>query len=70
MGSAWWGSEATRLREGVRVGGEKKARDFGGIDGEEGYHGTGNGSPTLCVWVRGGDRESVCTVPSVSVCVC
>jgi hypothetical protein len=38
--------------------GEKKARDFGGFNGEKGYHGTRNGSPTLCVWVVR-ERESL-----------
>lgn len=59
MGPAWWGSEASRLREGVRGGGEKKARDFGGFDGEKEYHGSGNGSPTLCVGEGEREKETV-----------
>ena len=66
MGSAWWGSEARILHEGVKGRGEKKARDFGGFDGEKGYHGTGNGSPTLGVWVGERERE---TVECVRLCV-
>jgi hypothetical protein len=47
------------LRKGVKGRGEKKARDFGGFDGEKGYHGTRNGSPTLCVWMGERERESL-----------
>ena len=57
MCSAWWGSKASILCEGVKGQGEKKVRDFGGFDREKGYHGTGNGSPTLSVWVGKRKRE-------------